>query len=212
MSGYAPASAAARGLVICHDCEQLTRLPHLHSGSIHCPRCGSALHARKPNSIQRTWALVAAAFILYVPANLLPVMRVTSLGRAQSDTIMSGVLHLLHSGMWPLALIVFFASVVVPLLKLIALIYLLVSVQLRSRRRPAERTKLYRLTEAVGRWSMVDIYVVALLAALVQAGSLAQVEAEPGAIFFGAVVVVTMFAAEAFDPRLIWDRLGAERE
>lgn len=201
-------NAAAAHLMSCHDCGLLVRGPADHAQRVHCPRCDAPVHARKTASIQRTWALVIAAFVLYVPANVLPVMKVTSLGRSQSDTIMSGVMHLLLHGMWPLALIVFVASVVVPLAKLIALIYLLVSVQRGMKKRAFERTRLYRMTEAVGRWSMVDIYVVAILAALVQAGSLARVEAEPGAIFFGAVVVVTMFAAESFDPRLIWDRMG----
>ncbi|MCP5197582.1 MAG: paraquat-inducible protein A [Gammaproteobacteria bacterium] len=172
-----------------------------------CPRCGATLHIRKPNSLARTWALVIAASILYIPANTLPIMTVTSLGRTQSDTILSGVAYLLLHGMWPLALLIFFASVVVPLLKLLILIYLLVSVQRRSRWRPRDRTRLYRVTEAVGRWSMVDIYVVTILVALVHLGNLATIQAEAGAVFFGAVVVLTIFAALAFDPRLIWDRL-----
>jgi len=170
-----------------------------------CPRCGEALHPRKPRSLERTWALVIAAAVLYVPANLYPVMSVTSLGRTQADTILSGVQYLLHHGLWPLALVVFVASVLVPLMKLAILVYLLVSVQRRSAWRPRDRTRLYRLTEAVGRWSMVDIYVVTILVALVQLGNLATIEAEAGAIYFAAVVVLTIFAAAAFDPRLIWD-------
>lgn len=134
-------------------------------------------------------------------------MTVTSVGKVQSDTIISGVIYLLLSGMWPLALLVFFASVVVPLAKLFILSYLLFSVQRKSRWRPRDRTRLYRITEAVGRWSMVDIYVVTILVALVKLGALATIEAGSGAVFFGAVVVVTMFAAMTFDPRLIWDRL-----
>jgi len=169
------------------------------------------LHRRKPQSIQRTWALIAAAAICLVPANLLPIMRVTSLGQVQSDTIMSGVIFLFGHGMWPLALIVFVASVFVPLMKLLLLIYLAASVQLGSRWRPRERTRLYRITEAVGRWSMVDIYVVAILVTMVQLGNLATIEAGPGAIFFAAVVVLTMFAAMAFDPRLIWDRADLQQ-
>ncbi len=172
-----------------------------------CPRCTHALHHRKPNSIQRTWALVIAACVFYVPANLLPIMTVTSLGRTQSDTILSGAAFLLAHGMWPLALIVFIASVFVPLLKLLILVVLLVSVQMRSSWRPLDRTRLYRITEAIGRWSMVDVYVVTILVALVQLGNLASIEAEAGAIFFCAVVVITMLAAMSFDPRLIWDSL-----
>ncbi len=146
--------------------------------------------------------------MLYIPANLFPVMTVISLGKAQSDTILSGAIYLLVHGMWPLALIVVFASVIVPLLKLIALAFLLISVQKGSRWRPAERTKLYRIVEGVGRWSMTDIYVVTILVALVSLGNLATIEAGVGAIYFAGVVVATMLAAESFDPRLIWDRAG----
>lgn len=171
-----------------------------------CPRCGAVLHQRKYKSIERTWALLIAAMILYIPANVLPIMTVTQLGRTQSDTILSGVVYLVSTGQWPLALLIFFASVVVPIVKLIVLAFLLVSVQFKFRWRPVDRTKLYRLTERVGRWSMVDIYVVTILVALVQLGAIASIEAELGAIFFGAVVVLTMFAANTFDPRMIWDR------
>jgi paraquat-inducible protein A len=192
----------------CHACE--LAVPAGVAGAPHpaCPRCGESLHLRKPKSLQRTWALVLAAIILYVPANLYPVMAVTSLGQTQADTILSGVVYLLHHGMWPLALVVFVASVLVPLLKLAILVYLLVSVQLGSAWRARDRTRLYRITEAVGRWSMVDIYVVTILVALVRLGNLATIEAQPGAVYFAAVVVSTMFAAMAFDPRLIWDAAG----
>jgi paraquat-inducible protein A len=175
-----------------------------------CPRCTDVLHHRKPESLQRTWALVIAAIVFYVPANLLPIMTVTSLGRTQSDTILSGVVFLLAHGMWPLAVIVFVASVFVPLLKLLILVFLLVSVQRGSRWRPRERTRLYRITETIGRWSMVDVYVVTILVALVRLGNLASIQAEAGAIFFCAVVILTMLAAMSFDPRLIWDRMGPE--
>jgi paraquat-inducible protein A len=170
-----------------------------------CPRCGSRLHRRKPKSLQRTWALVIAALLFYIPANVFPIMTVTSLGNAQSDTILSGVLFLLHHGMWPLALVVFVASIFVPLLKLLILLFLLVSVQRRLNWRPVDRTRLYRMTEAIGRWSMVDVYVVTILVALVHLGNLASIQAEAGAVFFCAVVIITMLAAMAFDPRLIWD-------
>ena len=163
------------------------------------------MHTRKTNSIARTWALVLAAYLFYIPANVLPVMSVTSLGKTQSDTIMSGVMYLLLHGMWPLALLIFFASVMVPMLKLVILTYLLISVQRRSRWRPVDRTRLYRVTEAVGRWSMVDIYVVTILVALVKLGNLATIQAGAGAVFFAAVVISTMFAAMTFDPRTIWD-------
>ncbi|WP_295431826.1 paraquat-inducible protein A [uncultured Thiodictyon sp.] len=178
----------------------------------HCPRCAALLRYRKPASLERTWALVLAAVICYLPANLLPIMTVTSLGRVRSDTILSGVGYLLTHGMWPLAAIVFVASVFVPLLKLLILVYLLISVEVRSSWRPRERTRLYRITETIGRWSMVDVFVVSILVALVRLGNLASVTAQTGAIFFCAVVVLTMLAAMSFDPRLIWDRLGPDLE
>ncbi len=200
---------AGEAVLACHTCELTLAAGALSSRHqhAHCPRCGEALHRRKPHSIERTRALIVASLICLVPANLLPIMRVTSLGQIQSDTILSGVIFLFQHGMWPLAVIVFVASVFVPLMKLTLLVYLTASVQLRSRWRPRERTRLYRITEAVGRWSMVDIYVVAILVTMVQLGNLATIEAGPGAVFFAAVVVLTMFAAMAFDPRLIWDNL-----
>jgi len=204
----AAVTGMSRALVSCHDCSLLVKAPpHGEHTKALCPRCGAGLHARKNDSIRRTWALMLAAVVMYVPANLFPVMKVTSVGKAQADTILSGVMYLLHHGQWPLALIVFVASVLVPMLKMVALIYLLVSVQRGSTSRLVDRTRIYRLTEAVGRWSMVDIFVVTVMVALVQLGALATIEAQPGALYFGAVVVLTMLAAESFDPRLIWDSL-----
>jgi paraquat-inducible protein A len=201
-------TAAGARLLACHVCEQLNRTPAAGHGA--CARCGAALHARKPGSIARTWALLIAACILYVPANVLPVMETGSLFGAQSDTIMSGVVYLWATGSWPLAALIFFASIMVPGAKLIALVLLAATVQARSTWRPHQRTRLYRAVEFVGRWSMVDIFVVAILAALVQFQTLATIKPGPGAIAFGAVVVLTMFAAEAFDPRLIWDPVKGE--
>jgi len=198
-------TADGAGLLVCHDCGLVVRPPEESPHHLRCPRCHALLHRRKPHALSRTWALLIAAMLLYLPANLLPVMSVVSLGRGQSDTILSGVIHLTHAGMWPLALLVFFASILVPLLKLGVMIYLLISVQRRSPRRPEDRSRLFRLTELVGRWSMVDIFVITILAALVQLGELATIQAGPGATAFGAVVVLTMFAAHTFDPRLIWD-------
>jgi len=167
---------------------------------------------RKRNSVQITWSLLITAIIAYLPANLYPVMTVTSLGKSQSDTIMSGVIYLLLHGDWPLALIVFVASVLVPLLKIVSLVYLLLSVQRRSPLRKSQRTRLYRVVELVGRWSMVDIFVVSLLASLVQVGALATIEPGVGAIAFTTVVILTMFAAMSFDPRLIWDHEEAHHD
>jgi paraquat-inducible protein A len=206
-------TASRASLVSCHSCSLLSEvhgpLEHIHA---RCPRCGAALHLRKPNSLARTWALLLAAVIFYIPANVLPIMKVVSFGKAQSDTIMSGVIYFIESGSWYLALLIFFASVVVPVLKIIVLSYLLLSVQRRSHWRPADRTRLYRITEAVGRWSMVDVYVVTLMVALVELGALATIEAGPGAVFFSAVVVTTMFAAMSFDPRLIWDVMESQHD
>jgi paraquat-inducible protein A len=199
-------TALKASLVSCHSCHLLCRGVTLFKGAYGvCPRCGAPLHSRKPNSIARTWALVIAAFVFYIPANVLPITRVISFGKAQSDTIMSGVIYFVKSGSWPIALVIFVASVFVPMLKLILLTFLLISVQVKSQWRPRDRTRLYRITEAVGRWSMVDIYVVTLLVALVKLGALATIEAGPGAIFFAGVVIITIFAAMSFDPRLIWD-------
>jgi len=198
-------SALKAALISCHSCHLLCKAPPIEGAVTLCPRCGARLHARKPNSIAKTWALILAAFIFYIPANVLPVTRVISFGKAQTDTIMSGVIYFVQSGSWPIALVIFVASIFVPLIKLIILTFLLISVQTKSRWRPKDRTRLYRITEAVGRWSMVDIYVITILVALVKLGALATIEAGPGAVFFAGVVVITMFAAMSFDPRLIWD-------
>lgn len=200
-----PATARQLGLVSCHDCRLLVEAPqHAHA---RCPRCGARLHLRKPNSLARTWALVCAAIIFIIPANLLPMTITTTLGAKQADTILSGVVYFMQSGSWEIAMVIFIASVFVPFAKLSILIALLLSVQFRSTWRPKDRTTLYRLTELVGRWSMVDIYVVTILVALVKLGAVAAIEAGPAAVYFAAVVVVTMFAAESFDPRLIWDAI-----
>lgn len=192
--------------ISCHSCQLLSRIPAgQQNGALICPRCGSTLHQRKPNSIKRTWSLVLAAFIFYIPANLFPVTEVISFGKTQADTIMSGVIYFIASGMWPIALVIFVASILVPMLKLLILGFLLITVQRKSKWRPKDRTRLYRLTETVGRWSMLDIFVVTILVALVNLESLATIKAGPGAVFFAAVVVITMFAAISFDPRLIWD-------
>jgi paraquat-inducible protein A len=203
------ATARAASFARCEDCGLLCRLPEGAGHAATCPRCGAPLHARKPRSLERTWAFVIGAALCYLPANLLPIMEVVSLGKGQSDTIMSGVVYLLTHGMWPLAVVVFTASICVPMLKLVILTVLLVSVHRNSRWRPVDRTRLYRITEAIGRWSMLDIFVVTILVALVRLGNLATIQAKTGAIFFGAVVVLTMFAAESFDPRIIWDRSEA---
>jgi paraquat-inducible protein A len=192
------------GLVSCHTCGLLNARTGVDAHD-HCSRCGASLHRRHPDSINRTWALLITAMILYVPANLLPITVTSTLGSSEGDTIMQGVIYFMHSGEWPIALVIFTASILVPLSKMAALVYLLVSVQRGSAKRPLERTRIYRIVEIVGRWSMIDVFVVTIMVALVQLGSLATIVAGEGAIYFCGVVIITMFAAEWFDPRLIWD-------
>jgi len=204
-------TAARAGLAACHLCGLLSkRLTHAHTGT--CSRCGAVLHLRKPDSLTRTWAFLLAAVILYMPAVLLPVMMTSTLFGAQSDTILSGVVFLWNSGSWSLAVIVFIASILVPMLKILSLAFLAWTTQLRSPLIPGRRTHIYRLVEFVGRWSMLDIYVISILVAFVKFGEVATIDAGPGAIAFGAVVVLTMFAALSFDPRLIWDAVEPDGE
>lgn len=204
-------TATEAGLVSCHACGHVQ--PHVRSrAQPRCARCGATLHARNPDSLTRTFALLVAAALLYIPANLLPVMHTSSLVGDEDDTIMSGVVYFWTSGDWPLAVIVFIASILVPMLKLSVLALLTVTAQRGSRWRPAERTKLYRLVEFIGRWSMLDIFVVTLTVALVRFQSLAVITARPGAIAFGSVVILTMMASMQFDPRLIWDPVDDDRQ
>lgn len=171
---------------------------------LYCARCGHRLHLAPHYSLQTTWALLWAAAILYIPANLMPVMSVYFLGTGQPDTIVGGVIHLYQAGQWPLAILIFVASIVVPLLKLFTLSYLLISIQRGEQKHQHERMRLFRLTEYIGRWSMVDVFVVAILSGLVQFGNLAHIEANAGTFCFAAVVVLTMLAAATLDERLIW--------
>lgn len=201
-------SAADHGHVLCAVCGRLGS----SSADPHCTRCGSRLHLRKPASIERAWALLIAAYVLYIPANLLPIMETRSLFGTQQDTILSGVVYLWNSGSWVLSLIVFVASIVVPMLKMLLLTLLIVSVQFRLRSPALPLTRIYRLLELIGRWSMLDVYVVAILVALVQAQSLASILPGPGVLPFGAVVVLSMLATMAFDPRLIWDKVAENEE
>jgi paraquat-inducible protein A len=197
-------TALREGLVLCDVCDLLNR----RAGDMEhaaCARCGAYLHLRRKDSIARAWAFLAAAAILYIPANVLPIMHSGSLYGTQSDTILSGVLYLGQTGSWGLAAIVFVASIVVPLAKIGSLAFLLLTAQRRSLWNPWRRAKLFRLTHWIGRWSMVDIYVGAALVALVQFKAFASIEPGSGAIAFGAVVVLTMLATASFDPRLTWD-------
>jgi paraquat-inducible protein A len=194
------------GFVSCHACGLLNKQMTGAEKEI-CRRCGSTLHSRKPDSLARTWALLIAAVIMYLPANLLPVMHTESLFGSEDDTIMSGIVYFWTSGSWPLAIIVFIASFMVPMLKLVVLALLAGTAQAGSRWRPQQRTRLYRIVEFIGRWSMLDVFVVTLTVALVHFQSLATIYAGPGAVAFGMVVVLTMIASHQFDPRLIWDTI-----
>jgi paraquat-inducible protein A len=192
------------GLVSCEACGLLSRPFDINEPG-QCPRCGEELALRRNNSIQRTWALIIAALICYIPANVLPVMVSTTLGSSEDDTILSGVVLLYKTGSWHLALIVLIASVMIPLAKIMALAYLLITVQLRSIEGRQERLRLYRLVEFVGRWSMLDVFVVTFTVALIQLQPLMSIKPGAGVLFFAAVVILTMIAAECFDPRTIWD-------
>jgi paraquat-inducible protein A len=192
------------GLAICNGCLALNHFDGA-TGAVRCWRCDGEVRPRIPDSLQKTSAYLAAATILYLPANLLPVMRTSTVLEDEDDTILSGVMVLLHQGSWPLALLVFFASIVVPLLKIFSLILLVSMSAMGATGHQLARARLYRVVDFVGRWSMLDVYVVTLLVALVRMGKLATVTPGPGALAFATVVVLTMLAARSFDPRLIWD-------
>lgn len=195
------------GILVCGECHLLNRFkPGVHQ---HCRRCGARLHPRRPNSIARTWALLLTAAVLYVPANLLPIMTVNLFGQGSPATIMEGVVELIQADMLPIALVVFIASILVPTFKLVGIALLLCSVQRRLLLSARQRMVMFRFIEWIGRWSMLDIFVIAILVALVSFGNFASIEAGTGAMAFAAVVVLTMLAALAFDPRLIWDNTDA---
>jgi paraquat-inducible protein A len=197
------ASARELGMVRCHHCATVWRDA---ADGEPCDRCGATLHSRKPDSISRTWALLLTACILYVPANLMPVMTTRSLLGVQEDTILSGVIYFWISGDWILAAVIFIASFLVPLFKLTALILMAVAAHRHSQWARPERTRLYRIVEVIGRWSMLDVFVVSLLAGLVRLHNVAEITAGPGIASFGGVVVLTMLASISFDPRLAWDQ------
>lgn len=201
----APPRAAELGLIGCHVCGQVCRAVDEGGNILVCPRCGSTLHRRKLAVYARTWALLIAAFLMYIPANVLPIMRTASLGDIDDNTILSGVVELWVKGSPGLAVIVFCASIMVPMLKFLALGTLLISCRRGSNWARRQRAQLYRLVELIGYWSMLDVFVVALLTALVRFGYFSLVEPLPGVVFFGLTVVLTMFASMCFDPRLIWD-------
>lgn len=203
-------NAAAQQVTGCPTCGLINHLSPLHPSS--CIRCGTVLHARKPHSLQYTWALLLTAMILYIPANAYPMMITTSLGQSHAATIIGGMMELWQHGSQPIAVVIFVASVLVPILKMLVLILLSWLVKHPGPLSALQKTRLYHLTEFVGRWSMVDVFVVAIMVALIQSGNLMSVLPGPAALAFCAVVITTMLAAMAFDPRLLWDTQGKQHD
>ena len=203
-------TARSAGLALCLACHQLLHCPA--DASVRCGRCGATVYQRIPYSIGKTWFFIALAAALLLPANVLPMMTLLQFGRGEPDTIMSGVIRLVHEGFSGIALIVFIASIVVPFGKLVALASLLLSVQQRWRMSTLRRAQLFRVLEFLGRWSMLDIFVVALMVALVHLGQVVAILPGAGAVLFGASVVATMLASASFDPRLLWDAAEEQRE
>ena len=203
-------TALAQGLCACPSCGLVSslRIPHetlkISRQKVYCPRCRHQMSARKSNSIAQSWAYLITAYLLYIPANLLPIMDTSSLFNAQRDTIMSGIIYLWHTGAVSLAILVFLASIFTPLFKMLALTYLLISAK-SGTKQPLFATKLYRFLHAIGRWSMLDVFMVAILVTLVNIKTLTVIAASPGAVAFASVVVLTMLAVERFDVRLLWD-------
>lgn len=205
---HAPQTGAAWGLIGCHCCDLVNQA----EPGDRCRRCHTVLHVRKANSISRSWALLVAGALLFIPANIYPVMVMTTLTVQQPYTIMGGIRDLAAAGLWPLAALVFFASITIPLLKLVTLGYMLLQTQLGSTKHLIGRTRAFRVIAFVGRWSMIDVFVLSMLVALVRFGQFANFVAQVGAPCFASVVVLTMFAVESFDPRLMWDTQPAFHE
>lgn len=203
-----PPRAGELGLQACHACGLVMERD---GGATRCPRCHALLHWRRPASLQRCAAYLLAALVLYIPANLLPVMYTSRLGSGEASTILTGVIEFWHAGAWDIALIIFTASVAVPCSKFLVLGLLLATASRRTSWAKAERARLYRFVEFIGYWSMLDVLVVALVAALVQFHALSYVEPRVGILFFGLVVILTMLSAMSFDPRLIWDTQDHDR-
>ncbi|HVY82506.1 MAG TPA: paraquat-inducible protein A [Steroidobacteraceae bacterium] len=200
---HAQTSVLARsGPLACTTCDLI--VPATAEGS-RCPRCLAPLHRRKPQAFRRTLALLLAGYLLYIPANLLPVLTLVQVGSVEHDTIITGVLELIRNDLWPLAVIVFVASIVLPLMKLLGLTWMLLAIQLRSGFLLRARTRLYRMIDLIGRWSNIDVFMGSVLVTVLQFGKLTSVRAGPGLVAFAAVVVITMFATLTFDARLMWD-------
>jgi paraquat-inducible protein A len=204
VAGELPKRACDLGLIGCHVCG-LASEPRKEQSPPRCVRCHSTLHARKPDSLSRAWAFLIAAFVVYIPANVLPVMYTSMLASGSESTIVGGVIDFWEDGAWDIATIIFVASVAVPITKFFVLGLLLFTSQRRSTWANRQRARLYRLIELIGYWSMLDVAVVTLVCALVHFRLLGSAEPRLGIVFFGAAVLLTMLAAMSFDPRLIWD-------
>ena len=199
-----PLTAREASLVLCRACGLLMKQPG-SSQPCRCPRCGADVHIRKPNSMSRTWALLMTSLILLFPANLLPIMDLTYLGIEEPNTILQGIIEFIDTGTYFIAFLIFFASILVPVFKVAIIMLILLSIQRKWKRSWRQRAWMFRMIKFIGRWSMLDIFVLALLVALVQFGTLTTISAGPAASYFAAVVVFTMLAANTFDPRLIWE-------
>ncbi len=201
-----PNTAMGAGLISCHECGKLLRAgPSSVTAQLLCPRCYSKVHFRKPNSISKVWALVITAIVLLVPANLLPIMRVDFFGMKSYSTIMDGIIYFFQSGEYGIGLIIFIASVLVPVFKIIGMIIILLTIKFKWKKGLRHKAVMFRFIEFIGRWSMLDIFVIALMSALLNFGSFTSTVAAPAASYFSAVVISTMVAALTFDSRLLWD-------
>jgi len=197
----------AENMALCHSCDFVSHIVVPKVGySMRCPRCDAKIHLRKTNSVSRTWAMVVLGFITFIPSHLFPVMLITQLGSGTFEkTIMGGVVNMAEEQLYGLAIIVFVASVVVPLFKLLGLSYLLWAISRRRLQNPYRLTRMYQMIVFIGRWSMVDIFFAALFISLLQLGNFVNIEVGLGAPAFASMCIITMVAGEFFDPRLLWD-------
>ncbi|MDY0132434.1 MAG: paraquat-inducible protein A [Desulforegulaceae bacterium] len=198
-------SGLEKDIIVCPVCQKSNPYSNPNKYSLKCSRCSAKINPRKPDSFQRTWALLIAALIFYIPANIYPIMTFTALGQSREDTIFSGVSGFVESGLWHLALVVFTASVFVPLAKIFGLVFLILSIKYKWKSFHKERTKLYFIVEFIGKWSMLDVFLISLMTSVVKLGNIAAVNPGPGITYFAIVVLLTLFAAMTFDPRFIWD-------
>jgi paraquat-inducible protein A len=200
-------TALAAGLARCPDCALLTPIA-IDNQRLHCQRCGEHFYPRRQNSVQITWALLITSIIFFIPANLLPMIKTTSLGIESAGTLMDGIIHFIHTGTYFIAFVIFFASILVPVFKILAMTLVLLSVRKSAKGKWCQHlTFMFRIVRFIGRWSMLDIFVIAILVTLVHFGILTNIQAGPAATWFASVVVLTMLSAETFDSRLIWDKL-----